>query len=132
MLKRTTKLIHGLRLYLLLFILIIFLYQLGLNPVDLGRFIGAKLGSAVGMSVSVPPNPINKLALELRDREDELDNREQALNQRELDLASRPGLKSDLLTQFILVGIITLFILILLNYYLDYKRRKKSASKNQS
>ena len=127
MIKKVFKFIHALRIFFLCFIIVNFLFIAGLNPVDIGKFIGAKLGSAVGISTSVPENPYNKLAKDLRDKEDELDLREQELFEKEKALGS--GGQKDFLVIAMGAGIIVLFTLVLLNYYLDYKRRKNEENK---
>ena len=125
MLKRTIKFIHRLRIFFFLFILVSFLYYLGLNPVDVGRFVGSKIGSAVGMSISVSENPFNKLALQLKEREEGLDEREEALAVREIELNKQAQADNNPAIIFLLAGVAVLFFLIILNYYLDYRRRKK-------
>jgi hypothetical protein len=125
MIKRTIKFIHNLRIYLFALILVSFLFVIGLNPVDLSVFVSSKLGRAVGMSVSIPENPINKLALQLKEKEDRLDQREQELDQREVDIDKQLEAKYNPVLVVLAVGIGVLFILILFNYYLDYRRRKR-------
>lgn len=128
MFKGTIKFIHRLRLFFFLFILVSFLYYLGLNPVDVGRFVGSKIGSAVGMSISVPENPFNKVALQLEEREEELDERAKALAIREVELDKQAQIDNNPVIFFLLAGIAVLFFLIILNYYLDYRRRKIKSS----
>lgn len=126
MLSKIIKGIHYLRWYFLVFSTIGLFYYAGLNPIDIGQFLGAKMGSAVGMSMSVPENPLNRLALELKEKEETLDLRENQLKQREDDLNAQ---KMDAQMKLIIVlsiGVAALFILILINYYLDYKRRKNN------
>jgi hypothetical protein len=74
--------------------------------------------------VSIPENPFNKAAVQLRDKEKKLALKERELIERELSLNNMGG-SSDLLIYFMGGGIVLLFILILLNYYLDFTRRKK-------
>lgn len=128
MIHKTVKHIHRFRVYFLAFIIVAFFYQLGLNPVDLGKFVGAKMGSAIGMSISVPENPINKLALELKEKEAGLNDREKELNDREKELA-RTGALNDNMYLFMGGGIVILFFLVLMNFYLDYRRRKLEIKK---
>jgi len=126
MLKSIIKIIHTLRVFFLAFILIYFLLILGINPVDVGKFIGAKFGSAVGMSISVPENPFNRLALQLKEKEERLVQKEQELNQKESELDSANNFSQNKLVFILMVGIIILFVLVLLNYYFDYRRKKKA------
>ncbi|MFH0892553.1 MAG: hypothetical protein V1867_07330 [Candidatus Falkowbacteria bacterium] len=128
MLHKTVKHIHRFRVYFLAFIIVAFFYELGLNPVDLGKFVGAKVGSAIGMSISVPENPINKLALELKQKEEGLDQRERELNEREKELA-RSSAWNDNMYLFMGGGIVVLFFLVLMNFYLDMRRRKAEIKK---
>ena len=126
MIKRTVKFIHNLRIYFFVLILISFFYYAGLNPVDISRFVGARIGSAVGMSVSVQENPFNKLALQLKEKEDKLNQREEDLAARE-SVLNTPNTFQAKLILFLAIGITVLFILVIVNFYLDYKRRKKRA-----
>ncbi len=122
--KKIIKLIHAARVYFLIFITISFFYYLGLNPVDVGKFIGAKMGSAVGMSVSVPENPFNRLALQLKEKEERLNQKEMELSEREKALREA-NRGQERLVIGLTVGIVILFGLVLFNYYLDYRRRQK-------
>ena len=124
MLKRTVKFIHNLRIYLFVLILVSFLFVIGLNPVDYSVFLGSKLGRAMGLSVSVPENPINKLALELKQKEDQLDQKELDLNQREAEIEKQIDAKYNPAIIILSAGILVLFFLILVNYFLDYRRKK--------
>ncbi|KKQ61400.1 MAG: hypothetical protein US83_C0006G0040 [Candidatus Falkowbacteria bacterium GW2011_GWC2_38_22] len=108
----------------MLAIIIVFFASAGINPVDVGIFYGSKVGSAVGMSSSVAENPFNKLALDLKNKENSLSQKEQALNAREAELNSRSGLNQTVLLWVVIVGIFILFILIIINFILDYRRRK--------
>ncbi len=121
MIKTFVKTVHKLRIFFLIYIIAGSLVMANINPIDVGRFIGAKIGSAVGMSLSVPENPINKLALQLKEKEADLAQKEQDLNAREKALNDRNNPLMIVLT----VGIGVLFALILLNYYLDYRRRRR-------
>jgi len=123
------KFIHTLRVFFLVFIIVSFLFVLGVNPVSVSKFFGAKLGSAVGMSTSVPENPFNRLAVQLKEKENKLIEREQELDKREQNLGSK--VNNDYLVAVLGIGIIVLFGLVLLNYYLDYKRKQKDNKTGQ-
>lgn len=126
MINHAVKKIHRYRVAFLILISVLFLVYLGLNPVDVGKYFGARFGSAVGMSVGVPENPMNKLAMELKSKEDGLAARERDLADREAALASAP--MRDRYTVFSLFGgIFFLFVLILINFVLDrrYRRAKQ-------
>jgi len=122
--------IHRLRVIFFLLIVVSFLSILGANPVNVSQFIGGKLGRAVGMSVSIPDNPFNKLALQLKEKEDELNAREKELSAREADLNEQRANASPWLIG-LYAGIAILFFLIIINYYLDYRRRRLSAASNK-
>lgn len=127
MLQKIIKTIFSLRLFFLLFLTVGLFYYMGLNPVTLGKFVGAKMGSAVGVSMTVPENPMNKLALELRKKEENLNIRENQIQKREDDLnTQRMGTQMKLIIG-LGIGIIVLFILIIFNFYLDYRRRRLAA-----
>lgn len=125
MFRKTFKFIHYLRVYFLVFILVSFLYQLGVSPIDLGRFVGARFGSAVGMNTSVPENPINRLAMQLKEKEDRLSALEADLNEREKALNDLDLEGQNKLLMAMAAGIAILFVLLVINFYLDYRRRRK-------
>jgi hypothetical protein len=124
MINKTIRKIHNYRIPFLVLISFMFLAYLGLNPIDLSRYYGARFGSAVGMSMSIPENPVNKLALDLKKKEEALAAREQDLSRREAELINRPE-RDRLLIWLMGLGIIVLFLLISLNFYLDRRSRKK-------
>lgn len=82
--------------------------------------------AAVGMTVGVPENPYNSLALQLKLKEDELARREAAL--------ATPESKSDTFVSqpFAVLSMcvsLVLFVLLLLNFYFDWHReRMRSAN----
>jgi hypothetical protein len=121
MIKTFVKNMHRLRIFFLIYIIAGSLVIGNVNPIDIGKFIGAKFGSAVGMSVSVPENPFNKLAVQLKEKEADLAQKEQDLNAREQALNNH----NNPLMIVLVIGIGVLFVLILLNYYLDYRRRRQ-------
>ncbi len=126
MLKRTVKFIHNLRLFLFAFILVSFLYTVGVSPIDFTKYMGASFSSAVGMTseANVPPNPFNTLALQLKEKEERLDAREAQLNERESQIQSPNYVLQNKIIWGMIIGIIVLFILILVNFFLDIRRRK--------
>ncbi len=102
----------------------VFLLLLGMNPVDISKYYGAKFGSAIGMSVSIPENPVSKIALQLKEREEGLNTRESELDKRELSLEKK--FDGDKFTIWLMgSGIVALFLLILTNFYLDKRHRSK-------
>ena len=133
MLHKTVSFVHKLRVYFLVIIIIGFFAVVGLNPVDVGVFFGAKIGSAIGMSTSVVENPFSRLALQLSEKEERLNKLEKELNEKEKSLGEHSKTEdSRLLLWLMASGIIVLFMLIALNYYLDWKRKKNKISNNLS
>ncbi|MEA3449476.1 MAG: hypothetical protein U9Q85_00620 [Patescibacteria group bacterium] len=122
MFKHIIHFIHSIRIVLFALIVLSFLHIADVNPISMSYFLGAKFGSAIGMSTSVPENPMNKLALQLKAREAELDEREQNLLKHEVELSKN---REQILLYGIAGGIAVLFLLILLNFYLDAKRRRR-------
>lgn len=127
MIKEIIKAIHALRVFFLAIIIVSFLLFLGLNPIQLAQVIGANLGLAkdagTNMQVGVPENPYNTLALQLKAKEDQLTEKERIVAQYQKDLEKQASLQNKLIV-FLTIGIIVLFILIVLNYYMDFKRRR--------
>jgi hypothetical protein len=124
MIKGIIKLIHELRIAFLLLIVLGFFTVIGVNPVSVGIFVGAKMGSAVGMSTSVPENPFNKLALELKEKESKLTQKEINLVAREKAISETTISRQNKIIIALAFGIVILFFLVITNYYLDYQRRK--------
>ncbi len=126
MLHKIVKFIHNLRIFLFALILVSFLYNIGVDPVDIGRFLGAKIGHAIGIgtSTSVPPNPFNNAAVQLAQKEQILDERENYLNQKEKEIYVKRIREQQLLIYVLSAGIVVLFVLISVNFYLDIKRKK--------
>lgn len=123
MINKIVKSIHKLRLVLFGVIIFMFLMILGLNPINISSFIGASFGKAVGLSVGVAENPYNKVAAQLKEKEAALDQRENELEEREQALSTPVGPQKNLL-YIVFFGIIILFILLVFNFYFDYKRNK--------
>lgn len=86
------------------------------------------LANAVGVSVGVAPTELNQMTAALTARERELDERELALSEREIEVGlneggSITGLDSG---TFVLATILfILLVLIVLNYALDYARSRE-------
>ncbi|MDA3840419.1 MAG: hypothetical protein PF572_04980 [Patescibacteria group bacterium] len=128
MLKKTVKHIHKFRILLFSFILFSFLHTVGVSPIDYTKYLGANFSRAVGIgsSASVPPNPMNTLALQLKDKEDWLNTRESQLDKRETDLKSASSVLQNKVIWGMIIGIVVLFLLILINFVMDWRRKKKS------
>jgi|WetSurMetagenome_2_1015567.scaffolds.fasta_scaffold1612848_1 hypothetical protein len=135
MFNNIIKIIHTLRIFFFFLIFFTFLFILGLSPVDVGRYIGAQFGAAIdeskapNISATIPVNPINALALQLREKESKLTDREKGIDQRESDLVRAASLQSRLMW-ILTIGIIILFVLIIVNYIMDYQRRKLEKAGN--
>lgn len=130
MFKQIIKTIHTLRVLLFAVILFSFLIYVGISPMDVGRFIGAKFSSAMGVNsyAQIQPNPFNTLALQLKEKETRIITKEKAVDQREYDLIRAASLQNKIII-FLTIGIIVLFVLIVINYYMDYKRRRSERNK---
>ena len=129
MIKKIIKLIYTLKIFLLSIIIVWFLFVLGLNPVGITKFVGSKIGSAIGISVGVQENSYNKLALQLQEKEEELAEKEENLDRIESEIVAKNNLFQNRLLLIVVFGITILFVLILLNYYFDHKRRKANLNK---
>lgn len=90
------------------------------NPLDVGSYLGARVGS-VGTEMEVAENPYNTLAQQLREREEELDEREEVL----LKTLEERNDENRWMSNLIMGSITLLFILILFNFYLDYRTRQE-------
>ncbi len=78
-------------------------------------------GAVTNVSMSVEENPYNKVAAQLQQKEKDISERESLLNKYEKELQ-----RSNMtLALFVLI----LFLLIMLNYYLDYHRKKLDEEK---
>ena len=95
------------------------------NPLDITGYLVAQVGSSMGVSMSVSENPFNTLAQQLEEKEAQLQEKEKALEQREASPGSRDFSEEGRIILWLISGLlIILFILILLNFYFDYKRTK--------
>ena len=94
------------------------------NPLDLGGYLGARVGS-VGNQVEVAENPYNTLARELKEKEEELDEREKVL----LQTLEERDRENRWVSNLILGSITVLFVLLLFNFYLDYRTRQEEERK---
>lgn len=123
MFHKIFRFIHDLKVFFLAIIFLSFFNILGANPLDIGKFFGAQFSQAVGMSVSVPENPFSKLALQLKEKENNLNEREQVLASRERDLSGTDKFQNRIIYS-IGIGMIVLLILIIVNFFLDHQRRR--------
>ena len=79
----------------------------------------------IGMNVSVLPNETNTIALQLEQKDLRLKEQVAQLNERERVFEVQQSSEQKLAPWLILGGFL-LFGLVLLNFYLDFRRRTKS------
>ena len=103
------------------------------SPVEVGDYLVRQTMSSVGISVGVPPNPLNTLAQEILEKEREIQQREDALIQREQELVTPFVLVAGRdVTFYLLAGFnFLLLLLIVLNFYFDRKHRMYPESRAQ-
>lgn len=101
------------------------LVLLGVALSDPGQKIGQQLGSVVGMYASVEPNEYNTLAQQIKEKQEELDTREKKITEKELlsEQQEIPKRDSVAIIYITLIGLL-LLVLVLLNFILDWRRRK--------
>jgi hypothetical protein len=123
MFKKISKIGHELKIIFAALIIANLFMLAGKNPLDLAAFVGSKIGSAIGISSSVPPNPYNSVALQLKEKEARLDGLDTELKAREARLDEQ--LVSQRTVIYALAGMVgLLFVLVLFNFYQDGKRKK--------
>lgn len=87
------------------------------------------LANAVGIGASVQPTELNTLTAQISQRDRELDQREAALQERELSVgisgSSAERVNSDLSTYILSVLLFIIIVLIVLNYALDFARERR-------
>lgn len=113
-------------LFLIILPLIVFQVALNVSPIAIGQYFIAQIGSGIGVSVSVPPNPFNALAQQLQEKEETLLEKEINLVERENLLTERieeGRNKNDKTLNYLSIIGGVLLTLILLNFYFDYRRR---------
>lgn len=106
-----------------LFLLSIFLIsslRYKTNPAAIFKYLIAQIGSSVGVSLTVPENPFNNLVKQFQEKEMELKEREEKVN----EMLMKIERESRIILSLILILIIILFFLLLLNFYFDYRTRK--------
>jgi hypothetical protein len=103
---------------------LVFLYLHPLNP---AFFLGEKLMAATGAvnTASVPYNPINRLAMQLDEKEKQLNEREQSLNDRATALEKQDSIWNNGVLLAIFLALAILGFLVVINFYLDRKRGKE-------
>jgi|GEM_PF-1515607 len=122
MLKHFLSIWHSFLLSFAALVIVTAFFAMGLNPVELGRYLGSKIGlaSEVGSSASVTPNQYNTLALQLEKKDNSLKARESELDEKEKKV-------DEIVNRwmaYIIPTLAALAILVLLNFWLDHKERK--------
>lgn len=127
MFRLLKKIIRNLAVFFLAVVFSFCLFFLFLHPLRPIFFLGEGLNAAsnISNSASVPPNPINKLALQLNEKERELTAKEQALDDRALAIERENSVWKNRLLLGILFSLIALFVLMLVNFYFDSRRAKE-------
>ena len=133
-LKMKPKFLFNLTIFLFFFFLFLLGYSkiiLRIAPTDLVSYSLASFGSAVGVSVSVPPNPYNTIAVQLQDWQNKLIEKEKTLNQKELELRQKSVIQGEIISKLIVALLGIIFLLVLINFYLDFKFRVKILSRGE-
>ncbi|KKU51010.1 MAG: hypothetical protein UX72_C0028G0005 [Parcubacteria group bacterium GW2011_GWA2_47_10] len=98
----------------------------GISPGVIEGMMMRELGSGVGVAIGVLPNDVNVLAQELKEKEMSLNELEALLKQKESGISQATFEEQN--KAFWVIGIIggALLSLIVLNFYLDWRRRRQS------
>ena len=103
------------------------------SPIAIGEYLVAQVGSGIGITVSVPPNPFNTLAQQLKEKEDKLVVKEKELQQKEEIFQEQSSREQNSQNKNIIIYLIIgggiLLLLIVLNFYLDYRRKSNDTRK---
>jgi hypothetical protein len=121
------KISHAIVIFFLAVIFSYFLLFLFLHPLNVVFFLGNQLSAAAGLTntATVAENPINRLAMQLDEKQKQLDDREQALNDRATALDSQNNLWNNGLLLAILLALVVLGVLLMINFYFDRRREKE-------
>jgi hypothetical protein len=87
------------------------------------------LANVVSMTASVAPNEDNTLAAQLKAKGQELDQRERDIDARAQDAAV---VSTSWLTYILSAVLVGQTVLILLNYFFDYRRAKRRVAQSQT
>lgn len=117
--KRKTPINGSVIICAILFVVLSVYGNLSLGPKEFVR----ELGVAVGASAGVLPNEYNTLAQALLKKEAEVNQKEAALSLREAAVL-RQGREKETKLIFVVLSVgALLLVLILLNFYLDWRRK---------
>lgn len=103
------------------------LFFLYLHPINLSSILAGKIYAASEMSnsASVQLNPVNRIALQLENRDKELTAREEAFNNRLAEIEKKNSIWRSSLALSIVVVLGILSVLVFVNFYFDSRRRKE-------
>ncbi|MEI8361028.1 MAG: hypothetical protein WCG01_02785 [bacterium] len=87
--------------------------------------LASSMGVGAGIQTSVPENEYSRAAIQLRQKSTELDQRQQALD----NLQKKIEQGNQTRDKVLVVAGLSLFVLIVINYYLDLHRRKLTGIK---
>lgn len=88
------------------------------------------LANSVGVSLGVAPTDLNKITAQLTEQRQQLDAREAAITEREIEIGLQSGSSVDSTTTFILSAMLFILLcLIVLNYILDFARYERTRKK---
>jgi hypothetical protein len=127
--KKSIKIWQATLIILITVICTSFFYILVANPISLYNYFSGTESKAADLQTTVAKNPYNTLAQQLSDWEDDLDKRESGLNELEKKITEKSQIEKILIV-IIAIFLPLLFVLIFLNFYFDYKRRKAKRDNN--
>ncbi len=102
--KRIVKIITVSLLESLIVALAFLWISFGINPVNIVKYFLAQASSEIGISVSVPPNPFNQMAQQLREKEFSLLEKEEELEQKETELGEKNISEGKNIFLFLILG----------------------------
>ncbi|HUO50800.1 MAG TPA: hypothetical protein VMU25_04530 [Candidatus Paceibacterota bacterium] len=97
------------------------------SPAALAHSAASSLASAsVAITAGVSPNPENTLAAQLTAKEAQLNEQQQSIDAQEKKVASL-----DMLGLYSLIASAILFVLVAMNFYMDWRRGRFAAAPRQ-
>ncbi len=99
---------------------------------ELSQNAGTYLANAIGIYAGVEPNELNVITAELTKQKTELDAREKALSEREINVDVGSGGSTDTSTFILSAILFIILVLIILNYILDYLRARAVSQYEQA
>ncbi len=113
-------------LFFLVFGFYWFSYQI--SPISVIKYLVAEVGSSVGIYATIPPNTYNTIAKQLTEKERKLQEKEIELEQKENLLKELSAKKNKYIFGGLFLMVFILFIMISINFYLDFKKRRQIKS----